>query len=175
MNESDKKMLGAGRFLQLIDQGGWEFVQRSGVSGVVVVLAVTDEGRVVLVEQFRAPIGAPVIELPAGLAGDGAHPADEPLEEAARRELLEETGYGAREMTFLTAGPSSAGLTDEMLTMFRATGLEKVAAGGGHGDEDIQVHEIPLDEVVAWLAEKARQGVPADPKVYAGLFFAGLA
>ena len=175
MNESDKKTLGAGRFLQLIDQGGWEFVQRSGVSGVVVVLAVTDEGRVLLVEQFRAPIGAPVIELPAGLAGDGANQANEPLEEAARRELLEETGYQAREMTFLTAGPSSAGLTDEMLTMFHAKGLEKVADGGGHGDEDIQVHEIPLDEVVSWLAEKAQQGVPADPKVYAGLFFAGLA
>ena len=108
----------------------------------------TEQREVLLVEQFRPPVQAHVIEFPAGLAGDIAGQEHEPLVEAARRELLEETGYEAREIHEVFTGPSSAGLTDECITFLVATGLHKVAAGGGDEHESIVVHAVPLAE--AW-------------------------
>jgi ADP-ribose pyrophosphatase len=110
-----------------------------------------------------------VIELPAGLAGDVPGEEDEALEAAARRELLEETGYQAKEMVRLFHGPPSAGITSEELTFFLAEGVERVAAGGGDPSEDITVHAVPLDTVADWLEEQARLGKRVDVKVYAGL------
>ena len=106
-----------GRFLGLYEVNGWEYVTRTNASGVVVIVAVTTDNELVLVEQFRAPVGAPVIELPAGLAGDQGD-ADESLIGAAERELWEETGYRSDQWRELAVCPSSAGMSDEMLTIF---------------------------------------------------------
>ena len=161
-----------GRYLRLIERGGWEFVARRNTTGIVVLVAVTDEGRLVLVEQWREPVGARVIELPAGLAGDIPDSADEALAVAAQRELVEETGYEARELEHVVDAPSSPGLTSETYSIFRARGLVRVSAGGGDASEDIVVYEVPLAGAEAWLAERAKGGTMVDLKVYAGLFFA---
>ena len=97
--------------------------------------------------------------------------ADESITAAAKRELLEETGYAAENAVILATGPSSGGLTSEIVTLVFASGLRRVNAGGGVASEDITVHEVPVGEVVSWLEAKAKTGVLIDPKVYAGLFF----
>lgn len=168
----ERTILAEGRHVRLVRQGHWEYAERTRWAGAVLVLAVTDEGNLLLTEQYRIPVGCRVIELPAGIAGDILGQEDEALVTAAFRELLEETGYQAREMSLLTTGPTSAGLSNEIITIFRATGLAKVAPGGGEGSESIEVHEVPLERAAAWLEERSRQGVLVDPKVYAGFYFA---
>ena len=161
----------SGQHLQLVRAGKWEFVQRRNCTGIVVLVAVTAEGKLLLVEQFRPPVGCAVVELPAGLAGDVQGHEDEQLATAARRELLEETGYEAAGMELLTAGPPSSGISDEVLTFLRATGLRRVGPGGGDRSEEIQVREVALDEVPAWLEQRRQAGALIDPKVYDGLYF----
>ena len=90
-------------------------------------MAVTNEQKLLLVEQFRVPVDGPVIELPAGLSGDTDDP-NESLQIAAERELLEETGYSAESWTELATVTSSAGMTNEQVTIFRAAELQKVSA-----------------------------------------------
>ena len=75
-------------------------------------------------------------------------------------------------MEALTTGPASSGVTSEIVTLFKATQLRRVHAGGGVEHEKITVHEVPLNRVAAFLAEKAGSGVLVDPKVFAGLYFA---
>lgn len=162
--------LHAGRHLRLVERNGWEFVERPGVRGIVVVVAVTPAGALLLVEQRREPVGARVVELPAGLVGDDGGPADEPFEEAARRELLEETGWGAARMERLAEGPPSAGVTSEVVTFFRGRELERAGPGGGVDGEEIAVHEVPLGDVEAFLRAREAAGALVDPKVWAGLF-----
>ncbi|MCA9517037.1 MAG: NUDIX hydrolase [Myxococcales bacterium] len=169
----DKQIIGAGRFTRLVSVAGWEYVERTNASGIVIIIAVTPEGRLLMVEQLRPPVGARVVELPAGLAGDLADAADEPLAEAARRELVEETGWDAAHMTRVAHGPLSAGLTSEVVTVFRADGLTRVGEGGGDESEDIVVHEVPFGEVPAFLRAREAAGALVDPKVYAALWFAG--
>jgi len=161
----------AGKFLRVIKCGPWEYADRVGTSGAVAIVALTDDVNLVLTEQYRIPVGCRVVELPAGLAGDGPQRAAEALAEAARRELLEETGYEARALLCLASGPPSAGLASEIVTLFKATGLRRVTAGGGDAQEQIQVHEVPLANVDQWLEERRAQGRLVDPKVYAGLYF----
>src|SRR6266404_2539800 len=105
-----------GKHLRVLKRGHWEYVERIHARGAVVIAAVTEEGDLILTEQYRPPVSNRVIELPAGLAGDIAGHETEELAAAARRELLEETGYEAREMIRLAAGPPSAGLSSEMVT-----------------------------------------------------------
>jgi ADP-ribose pyrophosphatase len=167
-----KQIIAKGKFVNFVTRHGWEYVERADISGIVGIVAVTDGGKLVLVEQFRPPMNASVIELPAGLAGDSAATAGEPLVNAARRELLEETGYSCREMIELATGASSAGITDELITLFRAVGLTKTGLGEGDGHEKITLHEVPLGEVAAWLAGQVRGGKRVDMKVYSGLYFA---
>lgn len=166
------RVLGAGRFVRLVECDGWEYVERLGATGVVAVVAVTDDHRLLLVEQHRPPLRARVIELPAGLAGDNAGNAAEDLLAAAQRELLEETGYAAARWSCLTAGPPSAGLSTEIITFFEARGLVRAGPGAGDGSERIALHEVPLGEAGAWLAGAAREGRLIDPKVFTGLYFA---
>ncbi len=170
--DSARKVLHRGRWLELVEEDGWEFVDRPNISGIVVVLAVTDERSIILVEQFRKPVGRSVLELPAGLAGDTSDDPTETLADAAKRELLEETGYAATEMEFLTLGPPSPGLCTEVLTFFRATGLQRASEGGGVDGENIRVHEVPLDGIDDWLEEMARQGARGAALFYPGLYFA---
>ncbi|MEM1058474.1 MAG: NUDIX hydrolase [Verrucomicrobiota bacterium] len=172
MAEHPVEEIAAGRWLRLVHRGTWEYVERLRSSGVVAVAAVTPAGKVVLVEQFRPAVGTTVIELPAGLSGDAEAFKGEALEAAARRELEEETGYRARDWRFCVAGFSSAGLTNERVDFFLATGLEKVGDGGGDEHEEIAVHEVPLAEVDAWLQGRLAEGAAIDAKLYTGLYFA---
>ena len=172
LNDMDESVLHEGEFIRAIRRGHWEYVERVRQIGAVMIIAVTGENRLVLTEQFRIPVDRRVIELPAGLAGDGAGEAGESLEIAARRELLEETGYEAAEMTRLIDTPSTPGLANEIVTLFMAKDLKKVGPGGGDEAEDILVHEIPLDQCAAWLMEKADSGLLVDARVFGGLYFA---
>jgi len=168
-SESEIKMLCAGRHLSLVARGNWEYATRATKQPAVGIVAITDDNRVVLVEQYRPPVGEHVIELPAGLSGDVAGSENESLLEAAKRELFEETGYTATRWAKLVPGYSSPGLTDEMIVLFLAEGLSKTGRGGGDSSEAITVHEIAIDEVAEWVAAK---GAKADLKLYAGLFTA---
>jgi ADP-ribose pyrophosphatase len=114
-----------GRYLSLLEKEGWEFASRSNASGVVVLVPVTEAGEILLVEQYRKPVAARVIELPAGLVGDHENSGESVLD-AARRELEEETGYAAARMEVLMVCPSSAGMSDEVLHFVLATGLTRV-------------------------------------------------
>jgi ADP-ribose pyrophosphatase len=166
------RILGQGKFARLVDRDGWEFIEQLGMRGIVVILAEAD-GRLLLVEQFRKPLNAHVIELPAGVAGDLPGAENEKFEQAAARELLEETGYAAAHFKHLLTGPASPGRSNFLYTFFHATGLEKRHAGGGDAHEAIRVHEVPVSEVHDWLARKSTEGLLIDPKIYAGLYFLG--
>lgn len=157
--------------LQLMRRGEWEYVERPDTPGVVAVVSVVEEKRLLLVEQFRPPLNRTVIELPAGLAGDLPGQGEESLAEAACRELVEETGYAASEMVYLTEGPPSPGISTEVIVFFRAKGLIKTAEGGGDASEEIIVHEAPLGDIDNWLQQKKNKGVAIDPKIYTGLYF----
>jgi ADP-ribose pyrophosphatase len=168
----DVESLGEGRFLRLVRRQGWELVERRGVTGIVALVAVTPDGELLLVEQHREAVRAAVLELPAGLVGDDPARGGESLEEAAARELREETGWEASRWERLSAGPPSAGLSSEVITLLRAHGLVRRGGGGGTGDERITVHTVPLAEAPAWLARQEAAGLLVDPKVWAGLWFA---
>lgn len=165
----DREIVWQGRYLQVARRGTWEYVTRQGTTGVVGIVAITEDRRIVLVEQYRPPLGARVIELPAGLVGDRAGQEQENMEEAALRELQEETGYAAGEMVRLAEGVSSAGLSDECITLFLARGLRRTGDGGGDGSEEITVHEVALTGIAEWLEERRREGLAIDLKIYAGI------
>ncbi|MCH2201756.1 MAG: NUDIX hydrolase [Fuerstiella sp.] len=167
---SEHKTITEGRFLRFVDVDGWEFVQRTGSSGVVCIVAVTTRRQILLVEQFRPALNANVIELPAGLAGD-LEDSEESLETAARRELMEETGYEAQNWTHLCNIVSSAGLTDEIVTVFRANRLRKTGPGGGDESESIVVHEVDLDSLNSWLNDAAGSGKCIDSRIYGTMTF----
>jgi ADP-ribose pyrophosphatase len=171
MNPHPRTTLFTGKFLALIKEGHWEYADRTHATDAVLILAVTAEQKMLLVEQYRIPVHARTIEFPAGIIGDEPGGANETHADAARRELLEETGYAAAQMEPLMTGPSCSGLTSERVTLFFASGLRRAGQGGGVAHEDIVVHEIPVAEVAAWLKTKAETGILIDPKVYAGLFF----
>jgi ADP-ribose pyrophosphatase len=169
------RILGQGRFLRLVEDGGWEYTERMGSSGVVVIVPVTEKGEIVLVEQYRPPLKKRVLELPAGLVGDIAGFEDEAFETAAARELEEETGFKASSLRLMASGPSSAGSSNVLLHFYLATGLRQSGKGGGDEHEDIEVHVVPLAEAEAFAASRAAEGRLIDPKLYAGLYFASRA
>ena len=166
------RVLAAGRFLRFVVRDGWEFAERVGISGIVGIVAITPERKLLLVEQERPPISRRVIELTAGLVGDEPGTADENLLSGAARELREETGYVATSWRILASGPTSPGTTSEEITLLLATGIKRVAAGGGTGEERLEVHEVPLDGIEEWLRVRGTLGVAIDLKVYAGIYFA---
>lgn len=157
-----------GKYLRLVKRGHWEYAERTNAGSAVIVIAVTPERNLLFVEQFRIPMNAPTIEMPAGLVGD--LDAADTVEEAAKRELLEETGWRADEVKVLMVGPTSSGMSNELIAFVRARGLTRVHAGGGDATEDITVHEVPVDEAPRWLAGKMAAGYSMDPKLWAGLW-----
>ncbi len=163
--------LHTGKFLALVQEGHWEYAHRTNATGAAIIIGVTDEKKLLLVEQYRIPMHARTIELPAGVIGDEPGRNHERQVEAARRELLEETGYEAGHLEELLCGPASAGTTSEQVTLFLATQLRRAGPGGGVAQEEITVHEVPLATVHGWLDAKSKSGVLVDPKVYAGLYF----
>jgi ADP-ribose pyrophosphatase len=169
-----RRVLAQGRYLALVDEDGWEYVTRHRVTGIVVIVAVTSEQKLLLVEQHRMAVHARVIELPAGLVGDEEGRGAESLADAAGRELEEETGYLANELAVIGAGPIAVGVSDEVVTFFRASGLRRVGPGGGDDREQIVVHEVAPGELEAFLGARRREGLAVDPKIFAGLYLAGI-
>lgn len=174
LNSKDKpRILFEGNYLRLIRQGGWEFSQRVNCTGIVVIIVMTQDKKVILTKQYRPPIGKYCIEFPAGLVNDHGKTKKESLASAAKRELLEETGYRAKTLTKIMDGPVSPGSSRDTMSLFKAEGLKKVHNGGGDHTENIEVCEIPLTEVEDWIRKNEKQGCLVDPKVYAGIYFLG--
>ena len=158
-----------GKYQRMMVRGTWEYVERAHAGGLAaIIIAVTPDDDVLFVEQFRVPLQARTIEMPAGLVGD-IH-AGESIEVSAIRELEEETGWTAAQAEVLMIGPTSSGMASEKIAFVRATGLRKVGEGGGDGDEDITVHAIPRASAAAWLARKMGEGYELDAKLWAGLW-----
>lgn len=151
-----------GRFITAKTRGKWEYVSRARGIKAAVILAV-DDGHVLLVEQYRVPLGANCLELPAGLVGDEKE--GEAVEAAAGRELEEETGYRADHIEMVGEFYSSPGMVSESFHFVRAHGLTRVGDGGGVEGEDIVVHRVPLDEMAAFAAAKRSEGCVIDAKL----------
>lgn len=151
-----------GRFIVAKKRGKWEYVSRTRGISAAVILAI-DAGEVILVEQYRVPLGKRCLELPAGLVGD--EDEGESVEVSAARELEEETGYRPAHIENLGYFHSSPGMVSEGFTLVRATGLEKVGDGGGEGDEDITVHRVPLADIPAYVAARRAEGVAIDVRI----------
>lgn len=164
-----KKTVYEGNFLKFViaaytDSRGflmeWEFIERVNCNGIVAIVPVTGAHEVLLIRQFRPPVNRHVIEFPAGLNDKG-----DTIEEAARRELLEETGYYAGRMIFLTEGPLSSGASGEILSVYLAQDLEFRGAVKRDETEDIEVIKIPIDTVFDHLYAFRSQGDYVDLKI----------
>ncbi|KRB42640.1 DNA mismatch repair protein MutT [Rhodanobacter sp. Root179] len=160
-----------GRWLSLRKRGRWEYAERNNPGGAVIILAVTPEDKVLFVAQYRVSILQNTIEMPAGLVGDLPGQDDEDILLAAQRELEEETGYRCERVEFIHQGPSSSGMSTEMIAFARAWDLHRVGPGGGDESENIVVHEVPRSVAGAWLFARAAEGYSIDPKLFAGLWF----
>lgn len=173
MNDASREtpeLLYQGEWLRMVKRGQWESCERThGKDGLaVLVIAVTPDDHVLFVEQYRVPLGAKTIEMPAGLVGDDD--ASDTLESAARRELIEETGWDAARIDVLLVGPTTAGMSNERIAFARARDLKQVGEGGGVADENITVHSIPRAQAPAWLMQKYAEGYELDLKLWAGLW-----
>jgi len=158
----EEQIVWQGRYITTKLRGTWEYVSRARGIKAAVILAI-DDGHVLLVEQFRVPLGQYCLELPAGLVGDEAE--DEAMEDAAARELEEETGYRAGRIEVVGEFHSSPGMVSESFFFVRALDLVKVSDGGGVDGENIIVHRVALDEVKAFMATKRAQGCAMDAKL----------
>ena len=162
------------KWLAVHREGHWDYVQRPNSDAAVAILAITPKDEVLLVEQFRIPLGKRTIEIPAGLVGDEEEFAGEDLAETARRELLEETGYAAEGMELLVSSPTSSGMTSELTHIYRAFELKRVDEGGGVGGEDITIHKVPLKSIRQWLKQAEADGLMVDFKIHSALWAASL-
>ena len=151
-----------GRFLEMKKRGRWEYVGRVGGVQAAVIIAI-DDGHVLLVEQYRVPLGRACLELPAGLVGDETE--GETAEVSAARELEEETGYRPAKCTSLGTFYASPGMVSECFTMVRAESLTRVSEGGGTADENITVYRVPVATVVDFIAERRAAGIAIDVKL----------
>ena len=168
-NTQAPKVVFEGKYQRMVVRGTWEYSERTHAGGLAaIIIAVTPDDTVLFVEQFRVPLQARTIEMPAGLVGD--IDAGESIEVSAVRELEEETGWTADHAEVLMIGPTSSGASSEKIAFVRATGLRKVGEGGGDASEDITVHEIPRARAAAWLVEKMGQGYELDAKLWAALW-----
>jgi len=160
--DAPEELLWEGRYIAAKRRGKWEYVSRTRDVSAAVILAL-DDGHILLVEQYRVPLGSLCLELPAGLIGDETE--GEAVEAAAARELEEETGYRPARMTDLGFYHSSPGMVSEGFTLLRAEGLTKVGEGGGVAGEDIIVHRVKLPDVPAFVAAKRAEGCAIDVKM----------
>ncbi len=110
--------------------------------GAVAIVALTDDGDICLVRQYRTSLGRVTVEVPAGKLD----PGEDPLA-CAHRELLEETGMEAERMAFLTTIATSVGFTDELIHIYMATGLH-FSESHPDADEFINVDLVPLSELI---------------------------
>jgi ADP-ribose pyrophosphatase len=160
--DGDPEIVWQGKFITARRQGRWEYVGRARNIHAAVILAIID-GDVLLVEQYRVPLGGPCLELPAGLVGDER--AGEAIAIAAARELEEETGYRAGRIELLGRFASSPGMVSETFTLVRAHDIVRVGEGGGEPGENITVHRVPLANIAAFVAPKRAEGLFMDVKL----------
>jgi ADP-ribose pyrophosphatase len=151
-----------GKFITAKQRGKWEYVGRARGIRAAVIVAVVD-GEVLLVEQFRVPLGRNCLELPAGLIGDETE--GESIEVSAARELVEETGYEPERIDVIGEFSSSPGMVSETFFLVRAVGLTKVSEGGGVPGENITVHRVPLDGIERFVADFRAAGGMIDVKI----------
>jgi ADP-ribose pyrophosphatase len=171
---SDEITLYESQWLGLYRRGHWDYVRRPNSDACVGILAITDQEEIILIEQFRIPVGKRVVEIPAGLVGDEPEFRGESLADTAGRELLEETGFRAGRIELLISSPTSAGMTPETTHLFHATHLVRENEGGGIAGEDITVYKMPLTELREFLSKKQSDGVLVDFKIHAALAAVGL-
>ena len=151
-----------GKYLRIVKDGRWEYVERCGGVHAVVIIA-EHEGKVVLVEQVRVPLGnRKCIEMPAGLVGDED---DKGVAETAVKELEEETGFTAGRIEVIGEYFSSPGMVAESFTLVRAHDLRRIGEGGGNDHEDIAVHLVPRAEIKAFVDRKRTEGCAIDTKM----------
>ena len=150
-----------GKHVLVIERDGWEFVERKNGKEAVAVIALTDDDELILVEQYRRPVDARVIDLPAGLVGDDGE--NDPARTAAK-ELEEETGFIAGEVRFIAKCPTSPGITSEQVSFYRALRVH----GAAKPEEGIGVHLVPRARIAAWLRETSSL---IDVKVWTALYF----
>ena len=153
-----------GDYIRAMRQGRWEYASRCNAMTAVVIYAEVD-GKLLLIEQERVPIGKRCIELPAGLVGDEDEHAT--VLETAAKELREETGYEAERFETIGEFYSSPGMIAESFTLVRAHGLTKVDDGGGNEHEDIEVHLVPRAEIRDFIERKREAGRAIDVRILA--------
>jgi len=161
--DAPEDVMWAGRFVVAKKRGRWEYVSRARNIRAAVILAITDANEVVLVEQYRVPLGRACIELPAGLIGDDTE--GEPVGAAAARELEEETGYRPALIEEIGEFSSSPGMVSETFTLVRARGLEKIHDGGGVSGENITVHRVALADIAAFVDRQRALGKMIDVRI----------
>jgi ADP-ribose pyrophosphatase len=168
IEDSDKpvEVMWAGKYVRALRRGRWEYVSRTNDVRAVVILAETD-GKVILIEQYRMPVGGHCIELPAGLVGDEDRNAT--VEGTAIKELEEETGYTGTSVTRLGDFHASPGMVTESFSLVRVDGVTKSGEGGGTEHEDIKVHLVARADIPAFLEQKRVEGCAVDVKLL--LFF----
>lgn len=164
MTTEEEQIVWQGKFITAKVKGKWEYVSRARGIRAAVILAIDEEEHVILVEQFRVPLGRRCIELPAGLVGDGDD-AGEAADLAGARELEEETGYAAARIENLGEFFSSPGMVTESFTLLRARGLTRLGPGGGTPGEDITVHRVPVAGLERFIAERRALGDAIDVRL----------
>lgn len=172
MSEETPEIMWSGKYITAKRIGPWEFVSRSRGIRAAVILAIeesADGPHIILVDQYRVPLGRRCLELPAGLVGDEEGSEGEDARVAAIRELEEETGYRAASMLDLGEFHSSPGMVSESFTLFRAEGLTRVHAGGGVEGEDIIVHRVPLSAIADYVRARRADGYAIDVKLLVAL------
>ena len=160
-----EEIMWQGQFVTAKRRGRWEYAGRSRGIRAAAIVAIDHEGHVLLVEQYRVPLGKRCLEIPAGLIGDHEGDEDEAPEAAAARELEEETGYRADTWETLGEFYSSPGMVSESFTLLRASDLTKVGEGGGTDSEDIRVHRVALNNLSEFVAARRAEGLAIDVRI----------
>ena len=161
-HDAPLKTVWQGKYISALKRGRWEYVSRTGSTHAVVIVA-EHEGKIILIEQFRVPVGGRCLELPAGLVGDEDEHAT--VEDTAVKELEEETGFTCERVERLGDFHSSPGMVAESFTLVRAHGVRKVGEGGGTEHEEIEVFLVPRAEIPAFVASRRALGVSVDVKL----------
>ncbi|MDC0886319.1 NUDIX hydrolase [Altererythrobacter sp.] len=159
-----EEVMWQGKFVTAKRRGRWEYASRARGIRAAAIVAI-DDGHVLLVEQYRVPLGRISLEIPAGLIGDHEGDEDEDATTAAMRELEEETGYRAERMETIGEFYSSPGMVSEAFTLLRAHGLTKVGPGGGTEGENITVHRVPMSDLPQFVAEWRKRGHGVDVRI----------